>query len=521
MIRIAVADDHVLFCSGLQMLLDAEPGLEFAGAAHDGEAAVELVRREAPDVLLLDVRMPLLDGISATRRIARDPDVATRVVILTTHQHDSVVAESLAAGAAGFLMKDATTELLLGTVRAVAAGRTVVAGGGQHAPLRDYAPPAVAARPEVLSARGALGPREGGVRLGRAGPEHRRDRGGGAPERVHHQKPRLEHPRQARPRLPPPARRLRAPPRSRLTRGAASVCSADACSVTPGLPHRRCTTAAGGDAPQPPVGDVAAVMNVLEENEKDVGKADEYRPTQAPTDQASGLGEEKDPFPTLVDCGDARRRLASSGTEEGRCEEEFRHRFRRRRGCADSSRDGAPPPSAVAAEGHRPSALVTPVSIEQTDSSYQELADQITELVSAYDRPANRFDPGKVSAETLHSAVGRAFVSAVSGQPEAADAPRVLSRGVPFSVLISGGADPWPYIQLTEAEQQAMVTGASASLIASVCALLGPETGGVGCGAGAAVIAMIVGIVVANGVCPDGREMRIYPLAGPTGFSCQ
>ncbi|QHC56661.1 hypothetical protein [Rathayibacter tanaceti] len=161
------------------------------------------------------------------------------------------------------------------------------------------------------------------------------------------------------------------------------------------------------------------------------------------------------------------------------------------------------------------------MSIEQTDSSYQELADQITELVSAYDRPANRFDPGKVSAETLHSAVGRAFVSAVSGQPEAADAPRVLSRGVPFSVLISGGADPWPYIQLTEAEQQAMVTGASASLIASVCALLGPETGGVGCGAGAAVIAMIVGIVVANGVCPDGREMRIYPLAGPTGFSCQ
>ncbi|QHC74839.1 response regulator transcription factor [Rathayibacter sp. VKM Ac-2805] len=150
MIRVAVADDHVLFCSGLRMLLDAEPGLEFAGAAHDGEAAVELVRREAPDVLLLDVRMPLLDGISAMRRIARDPDVATRVIILTTHQHDSAVAESLAAGAAGFLMKDATTELLLGTVRAVAAGRTVVAGGGRHAQLRDYTASAVPARPEVL-----------------------------------------------------------------------------------------------------------------------------------------------------------------------------------------------------------------------------------------------------------------------------------------------------------------------------------------------------------------------------------
>lgn len=156
MIRVAVADDHLLFCSGLQMLIDAEPDLEFAGAAYDGSAAVALARRENPDVLLLDVRMPALDGISAARQITQDPRCSTRVVILTTHQHDSAVAEALAAGAVGFLMKDASTELLLGTVRTVAAGRTVIAGAGDRSPLRDYVPTGAAGTPEalaVLSAR--------------------------------------------------------------------------------------------------------------------------------------------------------------------------------------------------------------------------------------------------------------------------------------------------------------------------------------------------------------------------------
>lgn len=115
----------------------------------------------------------------------------------------------------------------------------------------------------------------------------------------------------------------------------------------------------------------------------------------------------------------------------------------------------------------------------------------------------------------MESETGKAFAAAVSPRPgEASNSSWTVS-------LVSGGADPWPYVQLTGAEQQAMMTGASGSLLASVCALLGPETGGVGCGAGAAVIAMIVGIIVANGVCSGGREMRIYPLAGPTGFSCQ
>lgn len=151
MIRVAVADDHLLFCSGLQMLIDAESDLAFAGSAYDGSSAVSMTLSEKPDVLLLDVRMPVLDGISAARQITQNPETTTRVIILTTHQHDSAIAESLAAGAAGFLMKDASTELLLGTIRAVAAGRTIVASGGSRSPLRDYVSTVPAGTHEALT----------------------------------------------------------------------------------------------------------------------------------------------------------------------------------------------------------------------------------------------------------------------------------------------------------------------------------------------------------------------------------
>lgn len=146
---------------------------------------------------------------------------------------------------------------------------------------------------------------------------------------------------------------------------------------------------------------------------------------------------------------------------------------------------------------------------------YQILADQINELVAAYDRTTKVFDPTKVSAETLASDAGKAFVAAVSHDRVAA------SQLTDVRSFVSGGADPWPYVQLTGAEQQAMVTGASGTLVLAICGLLGPETGGVGCAVGGGVIAMIVGFLVANGVCSDDREMRVYPLLGPAGFSCQ
>ena len=171
-----------------------------------------------------------------------------------------------------------------------------------------------------------------------------------------------------------------------------------------------------------------------------------------------------------------------------------------------------------------------------TEPSVDALANRIDQLVAAYDQPTRSFDSSKVSNDVLGSPEGRAFIDAVdlasSGsssaeidtalvalRSQAFPAQASLSPG--YQVLVTGGSDPWPYVQLTKAEQQAMVTGGSAALVAAICALLGPETAGVGCGVGAAVIAMIVGIIVANGVCANNRQMRIYPLAGPTGFSCQ
>ncbi|MGB6245728.1 response regulator, partial [Gordonia sp. (in: high G+C Gram-positive bacteria)] len=122
-IRIVVADDQSLFRSTLTLLLESEADMRVVGQARDGAEAVRAVRRSVPDVAILDIRMPGVDGIAATRAIAADPLLArTRVLILTTFEFDDNVAEALRAGAAGFLGKDARPAELLESVRAVAAG---------------------------------------------------------------------------------------------------------------------------------------------------------------------------------------------------------------------------------------------------------------------------------------------------------------------------------------------------------------------------------------------------------------
>ncbi|QIZ99641.1 response regulator transcription factor [Leifsonia sp. PS1209] len=128
-IRVAVVDDQVLFCSGLAMLIESQADLEFAGSAHDGMAAVDLVERERPEVVLMDVRMPLLDGIAATERIlsGSTADDAPKIIVLTTFQRDEAVARALRAGASGFIMKDTTPEFVLAAIRTVAAGHAVIA----------------------------------------------------------------------------------------------------------------------------------------------------------------------------------------------------------------------------------------------------------------------------------------------------------------------------------------------------------------------------------------------------------
>jgi len=121
-IRVLLADDQSLVRAGFRMILKAEPGVEVVGEASDGSEAVALAQALAPDVVLMDVRMPGMDGIEATRRVV-DGDVAPRVLVLTTFDLDEYVYEALRAGASGFLLKDAPEEQLV-------AGIHIVAGGG-------------------------------------------------------------------------------------------------------------------------------------------------------------------------------------------------------------------------------------------------------------------------------------------------------------------------------------------------------------------------------------------------------
>jgi DNA-binding NarL/FixJ family response regulator len=127
-VRVAIADDQSLVRDGFRVQLGLAGDMAFAGEASTGEQAVALARRARPDVMLMDVRMPVLDGIEATRRITADPQTSgVRVLVLTTFDVDEHVFAALRAGASGFLLKDVTPEELLIAIRVVAAGEALLA----------------------------------------------------------------------------------------------------------------------------------------------------------------------------------------------------------------------------------------------------------------------------------------------------------------------------------------------------------------------------------------------------------
>ena len=127
-IRVLIADDQALVRAGFRMVLDAEPGIEVVGEVANGHQAIHTARRLAPDVVLMDIRMPELDGIAATREIAGGSvERSPRVLILTTFDLDEYVYDSLQAGASGFLLKDAPPEQLTDGIRVVAAGDALLA----------------------------------------------------------------------------------------------------------------------------------------------------------------------------------------------------------------------------------------------------------------------------------------------------------------------------------------------------------------------------------------------------------
>ena len=203
-IRVVVADDQELVRTGLSMILDAQPGIEVVGQAVNGREAVQMARELRPDVCLLDIRMPEVDGLEATRQLA-GPEVADpmAIVVITTFDLDEYVHGALKAGARGFLLKDAGPELLVQAVHAAANGDALIApsvtarllqtfarSSGQSAPIQ----PAIAPHRQ----------RRGGAADGGSGPDQHRDRRAAPHQPEHGQGSSVEPDDQAR--CPQPGR---------------------------------------------------------------------------------------------------------------------------------------------------------------------------------------------------------------------------------------------------------------------------------------------------------------------------
>ncbi|MET9562057.1 MULTISPECIES: response regulator [Streptomyces] len=140
MIRVLLADDQSLVRAGFKALLDAQLDIEVVGEAADGAQALRAVRRLRPDVVLMDIRMPVLDGLAATRRITEAPDLADiRIVMLTTFELDEYVFEAIRSGASGFLVKDTEPEELLRAVRAVVDGDALLSPGVTRRLIVEFA----------------------------------------------------------------------------------------------------------------------------------------------------------------------------------------------------------------------------------------------------------------------------------------------------------------------------------------------------------------------------------------------
>ncbi|MFE1645929.1 response regulator [Microbacterium sp. P01] len=142
MIRVVLVDDQALFRAGIRMMVESQSDLVVVGEAADGAQAIEVVRRTAPDVVLMDIRMPVLDGLAATAELLKD-DHPPRVVMLTTFDLDEAAARAIRQGASGFLLKDADPEFLLAAIRTVHAGSAVIAASATRdlfAHFSDAAP---------------------------------------------------------------------------------------------------------------------------------------------------------------------------------------------------------------------------------------------------------------------------------------------------------------------------------------------------------------------------------------------
>ena len=182
------------------MILEAQPDIRVVAEAADGDAAIRLTRRHAPDVVLMDVRMPGLDGLEATRRILDGVPVATapRVIVLTTFDADEYVYAALQSGASGFLLKDVSPEQLVAAVRMVSVGDALLAPAITRRLVERYARPSGSPTGDAAAIGDADGAGARGVRPARPRPEQRRDRGCPRRGRGDREEPCRGDPRQAR-----------------------------------------------------------------------------------------------------------------------------------------------------------------------------------------------------------------------------------------------------------------------------------------------------------------------------------
>lgn len=144
MIRVVLIDDQALFRAGIGMVIDSQPDLEVVGEAGDGVEGLRVVRAARPDVVLMDIRMPVMDGLTATAELLADTsfgDAPPRVVMLTTFDLDEAAAHAIRQGASGFLLKDADPEFLLATIRTVHAGSSVIAAAATRELFAQFAVP--------------------------------------------------------------------------------------------------------------------------------------------------------------------------------------------------------------------------------------------------------------------------------------------------------------------------------------------------------------------------------------------
>jgi DNA-binding NarL/FixJ family response regulator len=151
-IRVGLVDDQALFRAGIRMLVSSQPDLEFVGEAGDGQAGVEMAESSRPDVILMDIRMPVMDGIESTERILRTADARgeqrPRVIVLTTFDLDESAARAIRGGASGFVLKDADPEFLLAAIRTVHAGNAVIAPSATRELFEHFTGRATARRDE-------------------------------------------------------------------------------------------------------------------------------------------------------------------------------------------------------------------------------------------------------------------------------------------------------------------------------------------------------------------------------------